>query len=368
VAVDGAGNLYIADADNDVIRKIDAVSGIITTVAGNGIPGDSGDGGLATGAQLFFPFRVAVDGAGNLFIADDNNRIRRVDAATGIISTVAGNGTAGFSGDDGPATAAQLNSPRGIAVDAAGNLYIAEFFNSRIRKVDAVTGVITTIVGDGHVPGDGTIPPDAGLGDGGLAVNAHLQHASAVGVDAAGNLYIADTDDHHVRKVDAATGVINTIGGAPDLGQDLSFCANGIAATLANVREPDDIALDGAGNLYTPDAPNQILREVFATPTARTEIRFQTAVGTRSATQTFTVSNIGNQVLAFSSISTSVDYFVDSAVTTCSTTNPLPPGSTCAVGVYFLPSQGGTNPGSLTMTDNTLHGTETFPLLGLGLE
>jgi hypothetical protein len=281
---------------------------------------------------------------------------------------VAGNGTAGFSGDDGPATAAQLNSPRGIAVDAASNLYIAEFFNSRIRKVDAVTGVITTIVGDGHVPGDGTIPPDAGLGDGGPGVNAHLQHPSAVAVDAAGNLYIADTDDHHIRKVDAATGVINTIAGAPDLGQDLSFCANGIPATLANVREPDDIALDGAGNLYTPDAPNQILREVFATPTARTEIRFQTAVGTRSATQTFTVSNIGNQELRFSSISTSVDYFVDSAVTTCSTTNPLPPGGTCAVGVYFLPSQGGTNPGSLTLTDNTLHGTETFPLLGLGLE
>jgi YVTN family beta-propeller protein len=368
VTVDGAGNLYIADAHNEVIRKIDAVSGIITTVAGNGVPGYSGDGGLATGAQLFFPFRVAVDGAGNLFIADDNNRIRRVDAGTGIITTVAGNGTAGFSGDGGWATNAQLDGPRGVAVDAAGNLYIAEFFNSRIRKVDAATGFIATVAGDGHLPGDGTIPPNTGLGDGGLAVNAHLQHPSAVGVDAAGNLYIADSDDHHVRKVDAATGVINTIAGAPDLGQDLSFCANGIAATLANVREPDDIALDGAGNLYTPDAPNQILREVFATPTARNEIRFQAAVGTRSATQTFTISNIGNQELRLSAISPSLDYFVDFAVTTCSTRNPLPPGSTCLLGVYFLPSQGGTNPGSLTLTDNTLNGTETYPLLGLGLQ
>ena len=147
VALDGAGNLYIADTANQRIRKVDA-AGVISTVAGDGTFGFGGDGGPATAAQLYFPNGVAPDGAGNLYIADFNNqRIRKVDAA-GVISTVAGDGTFGFGGDGGPATAAQLYLPSDVALDGAGNLYIADTANQRIRKVDAA-GVISTVAGDG---------------------------------------------------------------------------------------------------------------------------------------------------------------------------------------------------------------------------
>ncbi len=147
VAGDGAGNFYIADTSNHRVRKVDA-AGVITTVAGDGTCCFGGDGGPAVAAQLAWPESVAVDGAGNLFIADiSNHRIRKVDAA-GVITTAAGDGTYGFGGDGGPATAAQLRSPRGVAVDGASNLFIADTFNYRIRKVDAA-GVITTVAGDG---------------------------------------------------------------------------------------------------------------------------------------------------------------------------------------------------------------------------
>jgi streptogramin lyase len=150
VAVDAAGNVLIADQNNARIRRVDAVTGVITTVAGNGAGGFSGDGGPATAASLSNPVGVAVDAAGNVLIADrSNQRIRRVDAVTGVITTAAGNGASGFSGDGGPATAASLSSPWGVAVDAAGNVLIADQSNSRIRRVDAVTGVITTVAGNG---------------------------------------------------------------------------------------------------------------------------------------------------------------------------------------------------------------------------
>jgi YVTN family beta-propeller protein len=360
VALDGAGNLYIADADNDLIRKIDAVTGIITTVAGNGTAGDSGDGGPATSAELFFPFRVAVDGAGNLYIADTNDRIRRVDAATGIITTVAGSGIPGFSGDNGPATAAQLDGPRGVALDAAGNLYIAEYFNSRIRKVDAATGIITTVAGDGHLPGDGTIPPSAGLGDGGFAINAHLHSPSAVAVDAADNLYIADSATHVIRKVDAASGIINRVAGQLDLGQGLNYNGDNQAATLANLRDPDDIALDDAGNLYIADALQQRVRKVMVKPSQIT------LKGAPSPTTALTVSNIGNQPLNFTSITVSANFGIDNGVTTCSTANPVAPGSSCLVGVFFAPQSGNNLSGSLSLIDNSMNGTtQTVTLFGM---
>ena len=161
VALDGAGNLYIADRDNYRIRKVGS-SGNISTVAGDGTLGVGGDGGAATAAQVFSPSAVALDGAGNLYIATDH-RIRKVNAA-GVITTVAGNGTRGYGGDGGAATAAQLNLPLGVALDGAGNLYIADAFNNRIRKVNAA-GVISTVAGDGTY-GHG--------GDGGAAVAAQL--------------------------------------------------------------------------------------------------------------------------------------------------------------------------------------------------
>jgi len=196
VAVDAAGNLAIADQSNDRIRLVNATTGVITTVAGKESSGFSGDGGPATAAELYLPAGVTFGAAGDLFIADQqNNRIRRVDATAGIITTVAGNGSAGFSGDGGPATAAQLQYPYSVTLDATGNIFISDG-NDRIRRVDATTGIITTVAGNGS----------AGFsGDGGLATAAQLNAPSGVAFDAAQNLFIADRFNSRIRRVDAAT-------------------------------------------------------------------------------------------------------------------------------------------------------------------
>ena len=196
VAVDAAGNLYIADSGNHRIRKV-AANGIITTVAGNGSYGYSGDGGRATSAQLAAPWGVAVDAAGNLYIADTNNGVIRKVAASGIITTVAGNGSHGYSGDGGPATSAQLNSPSGVAVDAAGNLYIADYGNYRIRKV-ATNGIITTVAGNYY----------GYSGDGGPATSAQLTFPWGLTVDATGNLYVADLSNNAIRLLKPIASVL----------------------------------------------------------------------------------------------------------------------------------------------------------------
>jgi sugar lactone lactonase YvrE len=230
VAVDSAGNLYIADTGNSCIRKVS--NGVITTLAGNGLAGFSGDNGPATNAQLSGPISVAVDSSGNLYIPD-NDRIRKV--ASGMITTVAGNGTQGFSGDNGPATSAQLTDPEGIAVDSAGNLYIADGDNNRIRKV--ASGVITTVAGNG-LAGFG--------GDNGAAVNAQLNFPHGVAIDSAGNLYIVDTENQRIRKV--SNGVITTVAGGGTL-----VGGNG-PATSAQLSDPRGVAVDSAGNLYFSDS------------------------------------------------------------------------------------------------------------------
>src|ERR1035437_1426654 len=200
VAVDSFGNLYIAEVGSGRIRKVS--SGTITTVAGKG-QGFSGDGGPATSASLFHPYGVAVDSAGNVYIADTYNyRIRKVSGGT--ITTVAGNGGFRFSGDGGPATSASFNLPQGMAVDSAGNLYIADTYNNRIRKVSGKT--ITTIAGGGNA-----------LGDGGPATSASLFNPNGVAVDSAGNLYIADSGNSRIRKVSGGT-IITVAGGGNALG------------------------------------------------------------------------------------------------------------------------------------------------------
>ena len=250
ITLDVSGNLYIADAGNHRIRKINASTGIITTVAGNGTAGWGGDGAAATAANLYYPTGVSMDVAGNLYIADYYHRIRMVNASTGIITRVAGNGTAAFGGDGGIANSASLNSPYGLAFDASGNLYIADYGNHRIRKVDASNGIITTVAGNG-TQGFG--------GDGGAATAASLNHPSGVRLDASGNLYIADKSNNRIRKVNAITGIITSIAGNGTGG----FGGDGAAATAANLSNPFEVCLDASDNLYISDHSNHRLRKVW---------------------------------------------------------------------------------------------------------
>lgn len=252
VAVDVAGNLFIADSLNNRIRKVD-INGIITTVAGTNTFGYSGDGGLAVVAKLRNPSAVTVDGFGNLFIADtDNNRIRKV-GASGIITTIAGNGTAGYAGDGGIATAASLNGPHGVALDGNGNCYISDTTNHCIRKVD-INGIITTFAGIGT----------AGYsGDGGMATNANLNQPYGITADAYGQVYFADFNNSRIRGVNAS-GIISTFAGNGAAG----FSGDFSAATNAGLNFPSDICLDASGNLLIADEYNNRIRMVDSWRTA----------------------------------------------------------------------------------------------------
>ena len=246
VAMDGSCTLYIADTENHRIRRVDS-SGTITTVAGTGERGAGGDGGPAVAAALNGPEGVAVDAAGNLYIADSgNHRIRRVDVS-GTVTTIAGTGRPGYSGDGGPAAKAQLGSPSGVAVDDAGNLYIAETGTSRIRRVD-VSGTITTIAGTGRF---------GYSGDGGPAVMAQLGSPVDVAVDDEGNVYIADTLNSRIRRVDPS-GTITTIAGTGEPG----FTTDGGPATAAQIDRPQGVAVGGDGNLYIADTENHRISRV----------------------------------------------------------------------------------------------------------
>jgi Ca2+-binding RTX toxin-like protein len=244
VAVDAAGSVYVADENNHRIRKI-SPAGVITTVAGTGVSGYSGEGGQATSAQLNHPLDVEVDASGNVFVADFlNHRVRRISTA-GIITTVAGT-VNGYAGDGGPATAARLSFPRGIALDADGNLLIADSGNARIRRVDS-NATITTVAGSGLT----------GLsGDGGMAGAAELSDPYDVATDKAGNFYVADLGNHKVRKVDA-DGVITTLAGTGVAG----FSGDGQAVTTS-LNGPVRVAADTAGNVYVADSNNLRIRKV----------------------------------------------------------------------------------------------------------
>ncbi len=242
VAADVSGNVYIADSENYVVRKVS--NGAITTFAGiYGTTGYAGDNGPATSARFDYPTSVAVDASGSVYLADmDNNAIRKV--SQGVITTFAGNGTRGYAGDHGPPAAAELNHPNGVAVDTLGNVYIADSGNGRIRKVS--NGAIATIAGGASVS----------FGDNGPATSAALYQPGGVAVDASGNVYIADTFDNAIRKV--SNGVITTFAGNGTFG----YSGDNGPATSAALNEPYGVAVDASGNVYIADTNNTVIRKV----------------------------------------------------------------------------------------------------------
>jgi sugar lactone lactonase YvrE len=247
VAYDANGNLYLADANNHVVREI-STSGVITTIAGTGIEGYSGDNAAATAAQLDTPTGVAVDTSGNIYIADSHNhRIRKISGGT--ITTFSGTGAPGFSGDTGSAVAAQLWLPSGVAVDKSGNVYIADTNNHRIRKVSS--GTINTIAGDGE---------ELYAGDAAAATAAALDSPTSVAVDASGNLYIADRLNQRIRMVSG--GIITTLAGTSTTGFSGGFSGDGAAPTAAMLSKPSGVSVDAVGNIYIADTGNQRIRQV----------------------------------------------------------------------------------------------------------
>jgi len=374
IVLDAAGNMYIADSAHNRIRKVDAATGIISTYAGTGIASYTGDGASATSATLNAPSGVALDGAGNLYIADSgNNVVRKIAPSSGIITTVAGTGTLGYSGDTAAATSAMLDQPLGITVDASGNLYIADTSNQRIRRVDAATGIITTVAGNGAPSGNGdgkgtysgdgrqatlaglSLPyavafdvttgatsgnmyiPDsanncirkvtttgmistiAGNGTG----NVKLDTPSGVALDPAGNVYIADTQNSAIRKVNAVSGEV------VDLSKRL---------TLGQIYAPIGLLVDGKGNVYFADYYYMMVEELLSNQAVLDFTKTPVQAGSKSAPQFQTVENDGNTALDLTDIKPDANAAVDTGTTTCSTSGSLDVDKDCVIGAVFAPS------------------------------
>ncbi len=366
IALDGAGNLYIADAGGHNVRRIDGASGVITTAAGSssGQGGYTPDGGQATASLLDTVAAVAVDGAGNLYLGDlDHSLVRKVDVLSGLLSTVAGNYQAGvgYSGDGAAATNAQLHDPNGLAVDNAGNIYIADSSNNVVREVTASTGIITTIAGN-QAAGCGYSESD------GAAINAKMCGPKGVSLDGAGNVYIADSSNNLVRKINQATHILTTVAGTYNGGTD-AYSGDGGAATHAGLSHLLDIAIDGSGNLLIADTDNRVIREV-ATGSGILNLG-SVNVGSTSAAQDVTLTNDGNSALSLSALQTPVDFNLGGSDTSCTASTTLAAGASCVLGVEFAPTVSGLLSENLTLTDNNGNAaavTQTIALSGSAVQ
>jgi sugar lactone lactonase YvrE len=251
MALDQHGHLFFADSDNNVIREVDLATGLITTVVGDGTSGFAGDGGPATAAELYVPQGVAVDDSGHLFIADtSNNRVREVDLSTGVITTVAGDGNAGETGDGGPATSAELLFPAAVAVDHSGHLFIADSGGISVREVDLATGAITTVAGGARPTTAIYSGPATGIG---------LSSPFGLAADHSGHLFIADTYNDVIREVDLATGLMTTVVGTGDNGDT----GDGGPPADAELSDPDGLAIDSSGDLFIATG---VIREAMPGP------------------------------------------------------------------------------------------------------
>ena len=343
VTADSAGNLYIQDTGNARIRKVDT-TGTITTIAGNGTLGYTGDGGPATNAELNQNQGARFDAAGNLYFADcGNGAIRKIDTS-GIINTVAGNGTNGFSGDGGPATAAELSCPSGVAIDASGELFIADFFNNRIRKVDG-KGIITTIAGNSAY---------GYAGDGGPAVSATLNLPNDVSLDKNDDLYIADTGNNRIRKIDT-TGTITTVAGGLN------------NAGSAGVNSPAAVTVDASNNLYFSDTVNNAVREYFPAGALSFPL---TTVGTAATPLTVTLSNIGNVAVeiasgeSFALSGNATDFSLMGGTCLASPATLAPNGGSCTLEIGFKPTAAGTRNLTVSVIDNAVFSPQSFQISG----
>ena len=355
VAVDGAGNLYIADSGNNVVREVVKVSGTIITVAGNGTPGASGDGGPAISAELNGPVGVTVDASGNLFIADQKNqKIREVAAGTEMITTVAGNGQEGsngdgtYSGDGGPATAAGLGKPFAVAFDGNGNMYIPDSGNNVVRVVNTA-GTIQTFAGN-YSMGYGF------SGDGGAATAAQLYSPSGVVVDVAGNVIIADTQNNVIREVNPQNETISTVAGN-DTGK---YADDDMSALIAGIYGPYGLAMDGNGDLFIADYFDHRIREIpsnMAILTYTPAIR----VDQTSPTQNQVVVNEGNTALQLSSPAADDNAKIDEGQTTCTASTTLAVFANCTIGAQFAPTEPG-NPTMGNITMDTPSGNGPFDI------
>jgi len=348
LALDGAGNLYFADTGNHAIRRVDA--GIITTVAGTGgVQGYSGDGATASLAKLSLPEGIAFDAANDLFIADTgNNVIREVNAATRVISTVAGTGAEGYNQDGIQATAAFLSSPWNLSVSSDNSLYIADMGNNRIRKVNPL-GIISTVVGTGQ---------SGFAGDGGPAVAAALNAPASVVLDPAGNLYIADSGNNRVREVTTTSSIINTLAGI----DGEQFIGDGGPANLASLYGPYGLFVDQAGNLFLTDMFHNRIREISAT---NISLQYATLrVGKVSAPQIEGLANDGNANLTLAAPALN-NAALDPATTTCNAGSVLAVDATCNLGVEFAPTTLGTLVlGSVLANSNAGNSPATINLSG----